>query len=87
MVYCEDCLNDIERKPYFKDDLKAVDSLICVCCGDELSDADTLNDIENRLRQNKEVSEKEVYLLLESYVSYSVNIPSDIKIKLKSFLK
>lgn len=46
------------------------------------SDADILNDIETRIREDKPVLKREVDLLLECYCTYKVVIPKDIKQKI-----
>lgn len=50
-----------------------------------MTDADVLNRIEQRIRENKPVKEREARLLLECYAVYDVPIPKDIRTKLKDF--
>jgi hypothetical protein len=40
-------------------------------------EAETLNDIENRLRKGK-ATQREINLLIESYTAFNVSIPKDI---------
>lgn len=49
---------------------------------EEQSDSDILNDIETRFRKNKKVNNREIKLLMESYIAYGVEIPEDIYKKL-----
>jgi hypothetical protein len=38
MIYCENCINGKEFSQQFKDDIRAVDNLICVNCGEEITE-------------------------------------------------
>lgn len=49
---------------------------------EEETDADILNNIENRIREDKPVLKREIDLLLECYCTYRVVIPKDIKQKI-----
>jgi len=44
----------------------------------EMSDADILNDIEDRVRKGKPVTKREIGLLVESYSAFGVQMPKDI---------
>lgn len=44
----------------------------------EETDADILNGIERKLLDGRAVSQREVNLLAEAYISYDIKIPIDI---------
>ena len=46
---------------------------------EEWSEAEVLNEIENRLRKGKKVSDMEVRLLQEGYFGFGVQMPKDIQ--------
>lgn len=83
---CEIC-NKIKDNVRFEG---SFEGYICDSCleeikreeNEELSDAEILNDIENRIREDKPVLKREIDLLLECYCTYGVRIPKDIRLKI-----
>jgi hypothetical protein len=49
------------------------------------SEAEVLNDIEERLRKGRKVADREVRLLVEGYDAFNVPVPRDIQKIIKSF--
>lgn len=51
-----------------------------------MTEANVLNRIEKRIREHKPVSQREVFLLVESYTAFNVSMPKDILNLLKGGL-